>query len=106
MTDFIKKLESKENLSFEESKDLFSNIMEGKYDEDSIIKILNALSDKGETKDELGGSEYYEYIHNFIGGVAPKVDFSLEECMEYIKVDEYLEVTPSSLRMRKITFRP
>jgi len=30
----------------------------------------------GETKDELGGSEYYEYIHNFVGGVAPKVDFS------------------------------
>ena len=30
----------------------------------------------GETKDELGGSEYYEYIHNFIGGVTPKVDFS------------------------------
>jgi len=38
--------------------------------------------------------------------IAPKVDFSLEECMEYIKVDEYLEVTPASLRMRKITFRP
>ena len=37
--------------------------------------------------------------------IAPKVDFSLEECMEYIKVDEYLEVTPASLRMRKITFR-
>ena len=55
MTNFIKKLESKENLSFEESKDLFSNIMEGKYDENSIIKILNALSDKGETKDELAG---------------------------------------------------
>ena len=28
----------------------------------------------GETKDELGGSEYYEYIHNFIGGNAPQVD--------------------------------
>ena len=37
--------------------------------------------------------------------IAPKVDFSLEECMEYIKVDEYLEVTPASLRMRKITFK-
>ncbi len=37
--------------------------------------------------------------------IAPKVDFSLEECMEYIKEDEYLEVTPQSLRMRKITFR-
>ena len=38
--------------------------------------------------------------------IAPKVDFSLEECMEYIKGDEYLEVTPESLRMRKITYRP
>jgi GTP-binding protein len=37
--------------------------------------------------------------------IAPKVDFSLEECMEYIKDDEYLEVTPQSLRMRKISFR-
>ena len=37
--------------------------------------------------------------------IAPKVDFSLEECMEYIKGDEYLEVTPASLRMRKITFK-
>ncbi|PQJ78317.1 translational GTPase TypA [Polaribacter porphyrae] len=38
--------------------------------------------------------------------IAPKIDFSLEECMEYIKTDEYLEVTPASLRMRKISFRP
>lgn len=30
----------------------------------------------GETKDELGGSEYYEYIHNFIGGNVPHVDIS------------------------------
>jgi GTP-binding protein len=37
--------------------------------------------------------------------IAPKVDFSLEENMEYIKADEYLEVTPESLRMRKITFK-
>jgi phosphoribosylformylglycinamidine synthase len=29
----------------------------------------------GETKDELGGSEYYEYIHNLIGGTCPTVDF-------------------------------
>ncbi|RKF03809.1 GTP-binding protein TypA/BipA [Tenacibaculum lutimaris] len=37
--------------------------------------------------------------------IAPKIDFSLEECMEYIRADEYLEVTPESLRMRKIDFR-
>ena len=30
----------------------------------------------GDTKDELGGSEYFEYIHKFIGGVCPRVDFT------------------------------
>ena len=30
----------------------------------------------GNTKDELGGSEYSEYIHKFIGGKCPAVDFS------------------------------
>ena len=34
--------------------------------------------------------------------IAPKLKFSLEEAMEQIKDDEYLEVTPLSLRMRKI----
>lgn len=29
----------------------------------------------GKTKDELGGSEYYEYIHKFVGGKCPVVDF-------------------------------
>ena len=52
---FIKKLESSKNLSFEESIHLFSNIMEGNYDEDNIIKILESLSNKGETKEELAG---------------------------------------------------
>lgn len=36
--------------------------------------------------------------------IAPAVKFSLEEAMEHIKDDEYLEVTPLSLRMRKISF--
>ncbi|MBK9637164.1 MAG: translational GTPase TypA [Bacteroidetes bacterium] len=34
--------------------------------------------------------------------IAPKTNFSLEEAMEYIEKDEYLEITPKSLRMRKI----
>ena len=32
----------------------------------------------------------------------PPIKFSLEEAMEYIRDDEYLEITPSSLRIRKI----
>lgn len=35
--------------------------------------------------------------------VIPKTEMSLEECIEYIKVDEYIEVTPETIRMRKIT---
>ncbi len=34
--------------------------------------------------------------------VIPKVEMSLEECLEYINADEYVEVTPKSIRMRKI----
>lgn len=34
--------------------------------------------------------------------IAPAVKFSLEQCMEYIKKDEYIEVTPKSIRLRKI----
>lgn len=35
--------------------------------------------------------------------IAPKTVFSLEQAMEYIRSDEYLEVTPESMRMRKIS---
>nr|MDQ3394132.1 translational GTPase TypA [Bacteroidota bacterium] len=34
--------------------------------------------------------------------IAPARKFSLEEAMEYIQKDEYLEITPKSIRMRKI----
>jgi GTP-binding protein len=34
--------------------------------------------------------------------IAPAVKFSLEEAMEYIAEDEYVEVTPTSIRLRKI----
>ena len=36
--------------------------------------------------------------------IEPKIAFSLEESMEFIQVDEYLEITPDSLRMRKIRY--
>lgn len=38
--------------------------------------------------------------------IAPPIEFSLEEAMEYIKDDEYLELTPDNIRMRKIVFKP
>lgn len=37
--------------------------------------------------------------------IAPAVKFSLEEAMEYIQSDEYIEITPQSMRLRKIHLR-
>ncbi len=34
--------------------------------------------------------------------IAPAVKFSLEEALEYVGEDEYVEVTPKSIRLRKI----
>jgi len=34
--------------------------------------------------------------------IAPKINFSLEEAMEYIQADEYVEITPKAIRLRKI----
>ena len=55
MSNFVESLKKGQNLSFEESKALFNELMEGKYDESSIIEILESLLKKGETKDELAG---------------------------------------------------
>jgi GTP-binding protein len=37
--------------------------------------------------------------------LAPAKIFSLEECLEYIRGDEYVEVTPENLRIRKILLK-
>lgn len=58
--------------------DLVVNIVEAKQ--------LNNMRASGKDKD---------------GGIAPKILFSLEECMEYIQGDEAIEVTPNFIRMRK-----
>ena len=55
MTETVEKLKKGENLSFEESKSLFTDLMEGKHQEDTIIEILESFTKKGETKDELAG---------------------------------------------------
>ena len=34
--------------------------------------------------------------------IAPAIRFSLEEALEYIQADEYVEVTPSKIRLRKV----
>ena len=57
--------------------------------------VVNVTKSKQLTNMRASGSD--EKAH-----IAPPVIFSLEEALEYIKNDEYVEVTPKSMRMRKV----
>lgn len=59
---------------------------------------VNVCKTKKLTNIRASGSD--EKMH-----IAPPVRFSLEEALEYIKEDEYVEVTPAALRMRKKRMR-
>ncbi len=58
MSIIVENLKKGQNLSFEESKILFNELMEGKHNENTIIEILESFLKKGETKDELAGGIY------------------------------------------------
>ena len=58
MNEIIKKLKNKENLTFEESKSAFENMMSGKVKEEQIHDFLTSSSAKGETSDEIAGGVY------------------------------------------------
>src|SRR5882672_2602309 len=57
--------------------------------------VVNATEPKKLTNHRASGSDDASRI-------APKTLMSLEECMEYIQQDECIEVTPKSIRMRKV----
>ena len=58
MKQFIEKIKSKKNLSFEESKSAFEVLMEGKAKDQEIYDFLTLLSAKGEASDEIAGGVY------------------------------------------------
>jgi GTP-binding protein len=57
--------------------------------------VVNATEPKKLTNHRASGSDDATRI-------APKVQMTLEECMEYIQQDECIEVTPNFIRMRKV----
>ena len=60
-----------------------------------IDLVVNVTKAKQLTNVRASGTD--EKAH-----IIPATEFSLEEALEYIKEDEYVEVTPKSMRMRKI----
>ena len=58
MKEFLSKLKSNQNLTFEDSKAAFELLMNGKASEVEIFDFLTLLSAKGEISDEIAGGVY------------------------------------------------
>ena len=58
MEKFLNKLNNKENLTFEDSKEAFEILMNGKASDKEIYDFLTFLSAKGEVSDEIAGGVY------------------------------------------------
>jgi len=58
MEKFLNKLNNKQNLTFDESKEAFEILMNGKASDQEIYDFLTLLSTKGEVSDEIAGGVY------------------------------------------------
>ena len=58
MKDFVDKIRTKQDLSFDESKAAFEILMEGEANDQEIFDFLTLLSEKGETSNEIAGGVY------------------------------------------------
>jgi GTP-binding protein len=57
--------------------------------------VVNVTKSKKHTNMRASGSDDKAIL-------APSIKFSLEEALEYIQNDEYVEVTPKAMRIRKV----
>jgi GTP-binding protein len=94
----IDRLQDRGKFFIDPGEQIYVGMVLGEHSRDNDLEI-NVIKGKKLTNMRASGSDENMKI-------APKIQFSLEEAMEYIREDEYLEVTPLSLRMRKISFKP
>lgn len=90
----IDKLQDRGIFFIDPGEDLYEGQVIGEHSRQNDI-VINVQKGKQLTNMRASGSDSNVKI-------APKRNFSLEEAMEYIQKDEYLEITPKSIRMRKI----
>ncbi|RAK01896.1 GTP-binding protein [Larkinella arboricola] len=90
----IDKLQDRGVFFIEPGDEVYTGQVIGEHNRQNDI-VVNVQTAKQLTNMRASGSDTNVRI-------APKISFSLEESMEYIQKDEYLEVTPKSMRIRKI----
>ena len=90
----IDKLQERGKFFISPQEDVYAGQVVGEHIHENDL-VINVTKSKKLTNMRASGSDDKARI-------VPPIIFSLEEALEYIKEDEYLEVTPKSMRMRKI----
>jgi len=90
----IDKLQDRGEFFIEPNEEIYAGQVIGESTRDDDL-VINVTKTKKLSNMRAAGSDEKMSI-------APAIKFSLEEAMEYIGEDEYVEVTPKSIRLRKI----
>ena len=90
----IDKLQDRGKFFIDPGEEVYGGQVVGEHVHDNDL-VINVTKAKQLTNVRASGSDEK-------ARVIPKTVMSLEECLEYIKEDELVEVTPKSMRMRKI----
>ena len=91
----IDKLQDRGKFFIDSGEEVYGGQVVGEHVHDNDL-VINVTKAKQLTNIRASGSDEK-------ARVIPKTEMSLEECLEYIKGNEYVEVTPKNIRMRKIT---
>lgn len=90
----IDKLQDRGSFFVDPGEDVYTGQILGEHIKPGDL-VVNACEPKKLTNHRASGADDATRI-------APKVQMSLEECMEFIQSDECIEVTPKNIRMRKV----
>ena len=90
----IDKLQDRGRFFVDPGVDIYEGQVVGEHIRDNDL-VINIVKGKPLTNMRASGTDDNTRI-------APAIKFSLEEAMEYIQADEYIEITPKSMRLRKI----
>jgi len=90
----IDKLQDRGKFFIEPNEPVYAGQVIGEHTKQDDL-VVNVIKTKKLTNMRASGSDEKTSI-------APAIRFSLEEALEYIGEDEYVEVTPQSIRLRKI----
>ena len=90
----LDKLQDRGRFFIEPQTDIYMGQIVGEHSKDGDL-VVNLTKSKKLTNVRASGTDDKAKL-------APAIIFSLEEALEYIKEDEYVELTPSAIRLRKI----